>query len=73
MKFNAKPGKDDSAAALGRAMKNSQPPGKTGAVKRPKAKPSALAPTKSPRPMADPKKKKKSNPYPGSKKMNYAA
>ena len=71
MKFKAKPGKDDSAAALERAMRNSQPPGKTGAVARPKAKPSALAPLKSPRPVAAPKKKQAT--YPGTKKMNYGA
>lgn len=70
MKFKAKPGKDDSAAALERAMRNSQPPGKTGAVARPKAKPSALAPLKSKRPAANPVKNK---PYPGTKKMNYGA
>jgi len=70
MKFNAKPGKDDNEAAFNRAMKNSQPPGKTGAVPKPKAKPSVLAPLKSKRPAANPVKNK---PYPGAKKMNYGA
>lgn len=70
MKYNAKPGKDENAATLERAIGNSQPPGKTGAVKRPKAKPSALAPLKSKRPAANPVKNK---PYPGTKKMNYGA
>ena len=70
MKFKAKPGKDENEAAFNRAMKNSQPPGKTGAVTKPKAKPSALAPLKSKRPAANPVKNK---PYPGAKKMNYGA
>ena len=71
MKFKATPGKDENTAAFNRAMKNSQPPGKTDGPVRPKANPKALAPAKSPRPMADPKKKQK--PYPGTKKMNYGA
>jgi hypothetical protein len=70
MKYNAKPGKDENAATLERAIGNSQPPGKPDAVKRPKAKPSALAPLKSKRPAANPVKNK---PYPGTKKMNYGA
>lgn len=69
MKYNAKPGKDENAAALGRAMKNSQPGGKTDGPVRPKANPKALAPAKSPRPVADPKKKQKT--YPGRTKLNY--
>lgn len=68
MKFKATPGKDDSAAALERAMRNSQPPGKTGAVTKPKAKPSKLAPLTSKRPAANPVKNKT---YPGRKKLNY--
>ena len=69
MAYKVKPGKDENAAALGRAMKNSQPPGKTDGPVRPKANPKALAPAKSPRPVADPKKKQKT--YPGRTKLNY--
>ena len=73
MKYNAKPGKNENDAALGRAMKHSQPPGKTGepgmpSSPRPKAKPSMMAPVKSPRPKADPKKKQTT--YPGRKQPN---
>lgn len=69
MKYNAKPGKDENAATLQRAIGNSQPPGKTDGPVRPKANPKALAPAKSPRPVADPKKKQKT--YPGRTKLNY--
>jgi hypothetical protein len=69
MKYNAKPGKNENDAALGRALKHSQPGGKTDGPVRPKANPKALAPTKSPRPKADPKKKQKT--YPGRTKLNY--
>lgn len=69
MVYKVKPGKDENDAALGRALKHSQPPGKTDGPVRPKANPKALAPTKSPRPVADPKKKQKT--YPGRTKLNY--
>lgn len=68
MKYNAKPGKDENAATLQRAIGNSQPGGKTDGPVRPKANPKALAPTKSPRPKADPKKKQTT--YPGRKQPN---
>jgi hypothetical protein len=73
MKYNIKPGMDDSAGAVARGNKNSQPPGKTGepgmsSSPRPKAKPSMMAPTKSPRPVAAPKKKQAT--YPGRKQPN---
>lgn len=68
MVYKVKPGKDENDAAFGRAMKHSQPPGKTDGPVRPKAKPSMLAPTKSPRPVADPKKKQTT--YPGRKQPN---
>jgi len=68
MKYNAKPGMDESAGAVARGNKNSQPPGKPDAVKRPKAKPSMMAPKSSKRPMADPKKKQAT--YPGRKQPN---
>ena len=69
MKYNAKPGKDENAATLQRALGNSQPPGKTGGPVRSKPNPKALAPAKSPRPKADPKKTPKT--YPGRTKLNY--
>ena len=68
MRYGNKPGMDDSAGAVARGNKNAQPPGKTGAVTRPKAKPSMMAPAKSPRPMADPKKKQTT--YPGRNQPN---
>ena len=69
MVYKVKPGKDENDAALGRALKHSQPPGKTDGPVRPKANPKALAPAKSPRPMAAPKKKQPT--YPGRTKLNY--
>ena len=69
MAYKVKPGKDENDAAFGRAMKHSQPGGKTDGPVRPKANPKALAPAKSPRPVADPKKKQKT--YPGRTKLNY--
>lgn len=69
MKYKSTPGKDENAAAFNRAMKNSQPPGKTDGPVRPKANPKALAPVKSPRPVASPAKKQAT--YPGRKKLNY--
>ena len=71
MKFKASPGKDEATAAFNRAMKHSQPPGKTDGPVRPKANPKALAPAKSPRTVPNPKKKQAT--YPGTKKMNYGA
>jgi hypothetical protein len=71
MKFKATPGKDDTTAAFNRAMKHSQPPGKTDGPVRPKANPKALAPATSKRATRDPRKKQKT--YPGTKKMNYGA
>ena len=69
MVYKVKPGKDENDAAFGRAMKHSQPPGKTDGPVRPKANPKALAPAKSPRPVAAPKKKQST--YPGRTKLNY--
>jgi hypothetical protein len=73
MRYGNKPGMDESAGAVARGNKNSQPPGKTGepgmsSSPRPKAKPSMMAPKSSKRPMADPKKKQAT--YPGRKQPN---
>jgi len=73
MRYGNKPGMDESAGAVARGNKNSQPPGKTGepgmpSSPRPKAKPSMMAPAKSPRAAVSPKKKQST--YPGRKQPN---